>query len=151
MKLIDILNLIAKGELEEGTKIRYSGNVFVYKDSLLLNTQNKDNFSIYGWGSLKEEVEIIGKDTNAATKKTVCENWKEVDADFMFKALGYEKWEYEYEIGYGGKKDIVFNKPRKDIIVGDLGDYYQPAAAFTMAELKAINKKCQELGWGVII
>ena len=63
MKLIDILNLIAKGELEEGTKIRYSGNVFVYKDSLLLNTQNKDYFSIYGWGSLKEEVEIIGKDT----------------------------------------------------------------------------------------
>ena len=78
---------------------------------------------------------------------TDCENWKEIDADCMFKALGYEKWEYEYEIGYGGKKDIVFNKPRKDIIVGDLGDYYQPAAAFTMAELKAINKKCQELGW----
>ena len=68
MKLIDILNLIAKGELEEGTKIRYSGNVFVYKDSLLLNTQNKDNFSIYGWGSLNEEVEIIGHDTNVATK-----------------------------------------------------------------------------------
>ena len=68
MKLIDVLNMIAKGELEEGTEIRYSGNVFVYKDSFLLNTVNKDNFSIYGWGSLKEEVEIIGHDTNVATK-----------------------------------------------------------------------------------
>ena len=149
MKLIDILNLRAKGELEEETEMRVGSIVFFYRNGILENGKGYPLFtsSYLSKSALLQEVEIISKDTTVATKKTDCENWKEADADFMFKALGYEKWEYEYEIGYRGKKDIVFNKPRKDIIVGDLDDYYQPAAAFTMAELKAINKKCQELGW----
>ena len=131
MKLIDILNLIAKGELEEGTKIRYSGNVFVYKDSLLLNTQNKDNFSIYGWGSLKEEVEIIGKDTNVATK---------------IEELGYKR--YETEDYFEWRKEgitIDFDLQNETVAKYDMRD--DAYECITMAELKAINKKCQELGW----
>lgn len=80
MKLIDILNLIAKGELEEGTKIKarnkiyrfgkddYSGehSDLFYEDSDGINNCFFDE--CYLDSALNEEVEIIGKDTNVATK-----------------------------------------------------------------------------------
>lgn len=59
MKLIDILNLIAKGELEERTKIKWGDDVYEDVKSLWADMY---------FGSLNEEVEIIGHDTNVATK-----------------------------------------------------------------------------------
>ena len=59
MKLIDILNLIAKGELEEGTKIKWGDDVYEDVESL---------WDDMYFDSLNEEVEIIGKDTKAHAK-----------------------------------------------------------------------------------
>jgi hypothetical protein len=69
------------------------------------------------------------------------------NGDRMFEELGYQKREDEYEIRYCGDKEISLNKTCKDITIGYLTDYYEPAMPFSMAELKAINKKCEELGW----
>lgn len=70
MKLIDILNLIAKGELEEGTKIRlfYSDEVYELYRNELIREDKTEIFETYTLDILKEEVKIIGKDTNAANK-----------------------------------------------------------------------------------
>ena len=40
MKLIDILNLIAKGELKYGTKFLYREQEFVYVRSCIINKTN---------------------------------------------------------------------------------------------------------------
>ena len=72
MKLIDVLNLIAKGKLEEGTKIiyddysyKYQGGDFIRFDVLNHMVSLFENI----WPTnLNDEVEIIGHDTNVATK-----------------------------------------------------------------------------------
>ena len=67
-------------------------------------------------------------------------------ADKMFEELGYVKIttiEDELKIAYKNKrgKTILFSKPLKRI--GLIEDYKW----FTLEELKAINKKVEELGW----
>lgn len=80
---------------------------------------------------------------------TDCENWKEVDADFMFEALEYKKIENDKEIKYEhdheimGERfwyDITFWKPSEMVVLHGINGLHKD-------ELKAINKKCQELGW----
>ena len=74
-----------------------------------------------------------------------CENWKEIDADFMFEALGYSKQERGEKIVYiKDDSEIIFNKELRYFVCEDDFGSWQYV---TMAELKAINKKCQELGW----
>lgn len=81
MKLIDILNLIAKGELEEGTKIiyddysyKYQGGDFIRFDVLNHMVSLFENI----WPTnLNDKVEIIGHDTNVATKI------EEIDTEFL--------------------------------------------------------------------
>ena len=77
MKLIDILNLIAKGELKYGTKFLYREQEFVYVRSCIINKTNGKEFVIYGYDSLNEEVEMIGNDTNVDTKI------EEIDTEFL--------------------------------------------------------------------
>lgn len=68
-------------------------------------------------------------------------------ADEMFDELGYEKREI-----FGGFKfykdndnTIIFDEANKSFIKqGEYGDYCDD---ITVEELKAINKKCEELGW----
>ena len=77
---------------------------------------------------------------------TDCENWKEIDADFMFEEVGYKRYETWGYLEY--VKDgitIDFDLENKTVTKYDLNDYEYEC--ITMAELKAINKKCQELGW----
>lgn len=69
------------------------------------------------------------------------------EADEMFKELGYEKHYYkeQFEIlyikkGYIGINKFYFNLIDKNIKIGI--DYN-----LNMQELKAINKKVEELGW----
>ena len=71
------------------------------------------------------------------------------EADEMFERLGYEKKETPREIKFikqeaPCEKTIIFLKEFREFCCKDpIGEYDY----VTMAELKAINKKCQELGW----
>ena len=69
------------------------------------------------------------------------------EADEMFERLGYEKKDERNFITYINRSiysKIIFYKDKKTFYCEDnFGD----SEAVTMAELKAINKKCQELGW----
>lgn len=70
MKLIDILNLIAKGELEEGAEMRIGFVSFFYRNGILENGKGYPLFtsSYLSKSALLQEVEIIGHDTSVATK-----------------------------------------------------------------------------------
>lgn len=67
------------------------------------------------------------------------------EADKMFEELGYIKYESKYNIYYTAQfgTEIAFNKKDKDVTKywGMENQYID------MQELKAINKKCEELGW----
>ena len=75
-----------------------------------------------------------------------CENWREIDADFMFKELDFSKGEDTGFITYRNKEkdEIVFCKNKKTFFCAD---DFEVAREISVQELKAINKKCQELGW----
>ena len=86
---------------------------------------------------------------NGADKKT---------ADEMFEELEYKKTEDIYEIRYSytdkkenyNNTDIVFYKRYKQIetyLPEYRNDFESDSAVLTMQELRAINKKCEELGW----
>lgn len=80
---------------------------------------------------------------------------KEKKADEMFEELGYEKindYEYGiiYEKGTSIRNRIVFKRANKTVycILIDEDYEWNDAMEIDMQELKAINKKCQEMGWG---
>lgn len=79
MKLIDILNMISKGELNFGTQFRYKGDVYVYKRSCILSKENANLIQIFGYDSLNEEVELIEPDHFADVGKMATEKIKELD------------------------------------------------------------------------
>lgn len=71
------------------------------------------------------------------------------EADKMFEELGYKKIEndkgikYEYDHEIMGERflyDITFWKPSEMMFLHVIN-------GLNKDELKAINKKCQELGW----
>jgi hypothetical protein len=80
MKLIDILNKIANGELKEGTKIKYkiskgSYIMFIMKDGSL--KYEKNNYSVtFGLPDLKIECELIEPDHFADVGK-MAEHFRE--------------------------------------------------------------------------
>lgn len=79
---------------------------------------------------------------------TDCENWYVGEADKMFKELGYKRSDFNGYIYYESwGEDIVFNLETKDIYIRCEEDGECVSATIDRAELKAINKKCQELGW----
>jgi hypothetical protein len=60
MRLIDVLNLIAKGELEEGTKMIYDGSTFVYeKKSLIVKSGGRNTPVGFSLEDLNNEIELI--------------------------------------------------------------------------------------------
>lgn len=87
MKLIDVLVMISKGELKEGTKIVWKETEYTYVGNDLMDEE--DDYSLFDFvigKSLNDEVEIIGKYTNVATKI------EEIDMEFL-----------RYTFEYGGK------------------------------------------------
>ena len=77
---------------------------------------------------------------------TDCENWYVSEANKMFEKLGYKR--YETEDYFEWRKDgitIDFDLQNETVTKYDMRD--DAYECITMAELKAINKKCQELGW----
>lgn len=64
---------------------------------------------------------------------------KEKTADEIFKQLYFEKYEDKYNIKYfKGNREIWFYKETREVESNKL---------INMQQLRAINKKCQELGW----
>lgn len=62
MKLIDVLAMISKGELKEGTKIKllYDDTIYeLYCDDLIREGDNMPIFGLYSFEVLREEVELI--------------------------------------------------------------------------------------------
>lgn len=55
MRLIDILNKIANGELKEGTKVKYKEYEYIYKDDALLR-ETEDNFYFV---DLMDEISLL--------------------------------------------------------------------------------------------
>lgn len=75
-----------------------------------------------------------------------CFNNEMKSADKMFEELGYEKKQNEQWLVYTNdilQRDIDINLNRQTIEVNNGHE----SSLFTMQELKAINKKCEELGW----
>lgn len=70
----------------------------------------------------------------------------EETADEMFKKLGYEKYKYLEHIDYFQEKTDKIISFRNDKNIG-LINAYDGFEYITMQELKAINKKVEELGW----
>ena len=69
MKLIDVLNMIVKGELEEGTEFKFAGHTYFYKRGVLYDREiNAGKLDWISMRMLCDEVEIIGHATNVATK-----------------------------------------------------------------------------------
>ena len=71
-------------------------------------------------------------------------------ADRMFSDLGYRKFErsphHVYAIRYYKDDDnVIYFYDDKTFFKG--GQYSEYCDYITVAELKAINKKCEELGW----
>lgn len=68
------------------------------------------------------------------------------EADKMFSKLDFNKYEFDTYIDYLSRKNshgITFRKDTKQIDSHcGIGSEY-----ISMQELKAINKKCKELGW----
>lgn len=74
----------------------------------------------------------------------------EETADEMFKKLGYEKiGETENEITYVNEYDvnIIFNLLGESFCKTSEDEQHYYTDDIDMQELKAINKKCEELGW----
>lgn len=75
LKLIDVLNMIAKGELKEGTKFVYRGNMYIWEDNAILNTTNLDAFDIADRSDLNMELYLI---------EPPCEHeWKDIETHRM--------------------------------------------------------------------
>lgn len=71
-------------------------------------------------------------------------------ADEMFKELGYKKFNkiHDFEnIKYYKDDDNILYFDEKDKSFYKSGEYDSMCDDITMQELKAINKKCEELGW----
>ena len=73
------------------------------------------------------------------------------NADKMFEELGYKEKMPEpgryYSIKYYKDDDNVIYFDEEDREIHKDGEYAETCYGITMAELKAINQKCKEMGW----
>ena len=79
LKLIDVLNMIARGELKEGTKVRYEDVEYTYKkfdaeddeSEDLISDSSGSIFEDYFLTILDNEVELIEPKRNVGADKTI--------------------------------------------------------------------------------
>lgn len=73
------------------------------------------------------------------------------EADKLFEELGYKlvkATEYRsYYLKYYKDDDNIIYFDKDDKTIHKDGEYAETCYGITMQELKAINKKCEELGW----
>lgn len=123
LKLIDVLNMIANGELKEGTRVKYLKNIYIYKKyegkeyaSLYreeADSPEKDLFYderyIFITVILNNEVELIEPDHFADVGKM--EKIKELKYDDFWEWDAYSAGEDEEEfIGTETAIKMIFNK-----------------------------------------
>lgn len=83
MKLIDILNMISKGELKEGTKIKYNDTIYKCKEGNVFDPKSGIGLLEYIYEeNLNDEVEIIEPD-HFADGGEMAEKIKELDISEM--------------------------------------------------------------------
>ena len=74
-----------------------------------------------------------------------------MNAEEMFKKLGYKKEELDdhiyYELGDIGEKTITFTNYKYGTHTIDVSEWHYDAGFITVEELQAINQQCKELGW----
>ena len=118
----------------------YYGNLEVVLNENLIEVKNRIGKmdTIFGCKvSFQELEECVSFIVRPYTEKT---------ADQMFEELGYEKETREDFIEYINKhngKEISFVKTTENVCASQGYN----VETITMQELKAINKKCLELGW----
>ncbi len=71
MKIIDLLNKIANGEIYTGTHVIYRDKEYIFTGSCLENIKEKYAIAMFGLDNLNNEVEIIEED-----KKDKFTGWK---------------------------------------------------------------------------
>lgn len=114
-KLIDILNKIANGELKEGTKFVYRGNMYIWEDNMILNTTNTEILDIADRSDLNMELELI-----EPQEPTECEHeWAEYTG---YNAKTGETKHYRECVECGLQEEIEDNTTEK---IEELIDWYQ--------------------------
>ena len=85
MKLIDILNLISKGELKEGTKIKWENDIYTYDERHCFERENGCELleDMYV-SNLNDECELIEPD-------------KDIDVSTTEKIKELDFYDYDYE------------------------------------------------------
>ena len=80
MKLIDILNMISKGELKEGTKIKIGREIYSWNTGFMNNAfEGEDDTYLDPMQCLSVEVELIEPDHFADVGKMATEKIEELD------------------------------------------------------------------------
>lgn len=82
MKLIDILVMISKGELKEGTKIKYNGTIYKCKDGNVFDPKSGVGLLEYIYEeNLNDELELIKPNHSPDIGKMATEKIEELDTD----------------------------------------------------------------------
>lgn len=87
MKLIDVLVMISKGELKEGTKIVWKETAYTYDGNDLMDEE--DDYSLFDFvigKSLNEEVELIAPEQLRESTKNI----EELDIEFKDVYVGFK-------------------------------------------------------------
>ena len=105
MKLIDVLVMISKGELKEGTRIKWGKDEYMYGgDDEFCNGENGcDLWDDMYLGSLNEEVEIVELDHFTDVGKMATEKIKELD-NYEWQEGDYD---YQIEILYRKLNEVI--------------------------------------------
>jgi hypothetical protein len=95
MKLIDVLVMISKGELKEGTKIIFRDELYTLKKKELTKGYgiNPTFFENYNLGALNEKVQLID---NILKEENTTYKIEELDTDSFYDEIkGYETLDCE--------------------------------------------------------
>ena len=90
MKLIDILNIISKGELKEGAKLNLNEDgytVKLYFDGELIRFIKSNDIYCFTCADMNDELEIVEKSTTEEIKELDNYDWEEGDYDYQIKIL----------------------------------------------------------------
>ncbi len=112
MKIIDLLNKIANGEIYTGTHVIYRDKEYIFTGSCLENIEEKYAIAMFGLDNLNNEVEIIEED-----KKDKFTGWR------MYQD-GKEVYSFGNDGIFGIRDDVITNKDSLEELKHLNSDYY---------------------------
>ena len=147
----DIEELIATRKLNGIDDGLYTENIEDLKKELEQKNKEFDNYLETHKDYLSDEAEAIRKDIHRLMNKiALLEKSTTKNADKMFEELGYKNIQMNVI-------NLLFEYAKEDLQerisfyaseeVAKTFKYKNNSSQITMQELKAINKKCEELGW----